>query len=449
MNSLSDDDFRAAYSGLGRTHSTQREAMLRGLTEWTPRRPRLRFRPAVVAAAAAMLILGFGIAGFEALRPNPVYGLDGIRERLQSLNSLHVKGYIYHRVATPFGVAAIRFPTERYYQRPSHSFHTAYGFSSQGNDNLVKVTRSYSVSDGQRSLLVLHDEKKAVLTSAIDPLQTELSMESSLQINETGQLVSEHPESFERVGTERVNGCWCDIYQSKPVGDMNFWRRIWIDPKKELPVRVMGFGRGPDGEDELHYEDTEIRTNVDPPPELFSFEVPQGYELIEARDDAKVRQIQPSGSCGGGNYGAAEWIGLNIDDRAVLVCWSQWLKDKEKQVFFHEPPRFVLEDAPERPCTEKVLYETTSGNIRWRWSLVVPDDKKPLGKQSLAIKYRYPKTLISLSVEPLVFSGSRLSEIVEKVQRRSLEASGDFGPIKSLDQLRDLASKVRGGSKSN
>jgi hypothetical protein len=200
----------------------------------------------------------------------------------------------------------------------------------------------------------------------------------------------------------------------------------------------MGFRRGPDGEDQLDYEDTEIHADVDPPPELFSFEVPKGYEVVEVNEVPKVRHIRPSGSCAGFDRGAADWIGLNIDDRAVLVCWSQWFKDKDKQIFFHDAPRLVLEGTPDRLCKERILYETISGDIRWRWSLVVPDDNKPLGKKSLALKFEHPKASLSLSLHPLEFSEPRLSEMVEKVQRRSLEAGGDFSTVKSLKQLREV-----------
>ena len=127
------------------------------------------------------------------------------------------------------------------------------------------------------------------------------------------------------------------------------------------------------------------------------------------------------------------------------LCWSQWFKDKDKQIFFHDAPRLVLEGSPDRLCTEQILYETISGDIRWRWSLVVPDDNKPLGKKSLAIKFHHPKASISLSVQPLVFSEPRLSEMVEKVQRRSLEAGGDFSAVKSLKQLREVIAKRNQG----
>src|SRR5215212_11816990 len=164
MNTPTEDKFRDAYTIYDRNHDKQREAMLAALPQPAPITRHVSLRSAA-AALAAGLVVALGIAGFVAIRPMPAYGLDGLRERLQSINSWHIKGYIFQRTTTQFGVATIRFPTERYYQRPSRSFHTAYGFSSQGNDNLVKVTRSYSVNDGHQNLLVLHDQKKAILTS--------------------------------------------------------------------------------------------------------------------------------------------------------------------------------------------------------------------------------------------------------------------------------------------
>jgi outer membrane lipoprotein-sorting protein len=439
MNTPTEDHFRESYTVYERNHAQQREAMLAALPQAAAVKRRLNLRPAF-AAFAAVLIVALGIASFEAIRATPAYGLDGLRERLQTLNSWHIKGYYFKQTKTQFGIATLQFPIERYYQRPSRNFHTGYGFGSQGNDNLVQVTRSYTVSDGQRSLLVLYDQKKAVLTTAVDPLQTELSIESEFQVNEIEQLMSRDQAEYDRVGTERLDGKWCDIYQSKPRGALSFWRRIWIDPSNGLPVRVKGFRRESNDEDVPDYEYTEIRTNDDPPPELFSFEVPAGYELTEVAEAPKVRYVSPAGSCGGGNYRAANWIGINIDDRAVLVCWSQWLQEKDKRTFFHDKPQIVLEGSPDRRCTEQTLYETISDDLRWRWSLVVPEDKKPLENKSLAIKFEHPKASISLSLYPLVFSEPRLSEMVEKVQRRSLEAAGDFSNVKSLKQLRESIS---------
>ena len=248
MNTPTEDKFRNAYAVYDRKHAEQRDAMLAALSQ-VPTARHMRLRP-VAAALAAVFLVALGIVGFMSIRPTPASASTACANDCKHYAACMSKDFIYQRTMTPFGVATVRFPTERYYGRPSRSFHTSYGFSSQGNDNLVKVTRAYAVCDGQRSLLVRHDEKKAVLTTALDPLETELSIESVLQVSETGQLVSGHPEDFERVGTERVEGNWCDIYQSKPLGDFGFWRRIWVDPSKEtagssygIPSRIRRPGR--------------------------------------------------------------------------------------------------------------------------------------------------------------------------------------------------------------
>jgi hypothetical protein len=445
MNSPTDDDFRIAYSAFGRNHAVQREVMLGRMAERAPTKSRQFLRPVLAAAIAALLISGLGIAGFEALRPTSAYGLDGLLERLQSLHSLHVKGTVFQRTKTPFGIATLRFPVERYYQRPSCYFSVGYGFSLNGNDDLRQVTKTYSANDGKRSLTVLEDQKKAILSSKVDPLETELYVENALQTTEVEALISRHPQDFERIGTERINGTWCDIHQSKPV--QGFWQRVWIDPTSGLPVKVVGMSRNANGEAEPTYEFTEIRANVDPPPELFTFAAPAGYELLEIKDAPTTRMVQPTCSGSAGRRSAAEWVGLKIDDQTVLLCWSQWLQEKELKSWFHDPPRIVLQGAAERTCGAETLYETMSGDIRWRWSLVFPSDKKPIGTDALTIKFSDKKEgSVALSLQPLVFSETRLAEMVEKVQRRSLEAGGYFDPIKSLEQLRELAAKIRSSS---
>jgi hypothetical protein len=444
MNPPTDDDFRTAYAAFEQNHAVRRDAMLAQLPIERTVRRRLPLRP-LVAALAAVLVVGFGIAGFEAMRPAPAYALDGLRERLQSLRSLHLKGAVFERTKTQFGVATIRFPVERYYERPSRYFNVAYGFSSNGNDNLTHVTRTYSANDGKRSLLVLDDQKKAILMSNVDPLETELYVENALQATEVEALISRHPQDFERIGSERIDDTWCEIYQSKSV--KHFWQRVWINPTSGLPVKVIGMSKNSDGEEQAAYEFTEIRANVEPPPELFKLKAPEGYEVTEIKDAPETRTVQPTASGTAGRHSAAEWVGLKIDDDTILVCWSQWTQEKELKSWFHDPPRIVLQGVTERNCGAETLYETVSGDIRWRWSLVFPSDKKPIGTDALAIKFSDKKDgSVTLGVQPLVFPQARLAEMIDKVQRRSLEAGGYFGPVKSLEQLRELVPKVRSAS---
>jgi hypothetical protein len=448
MNGPADETFRESYGMFDVCHAEQRQELLTALPTG-PRRLRRR-RPAQRAAAlAAALVVAAGIAGVALVRSTPAYGIEGVRERLLSLRSLHLKGWQYQRDTTEFGVATLRFPVERYYQRPSRSYNVGYGFSSNGNDDLVRVTSSASANDGERSIALLHDQKRAILTPS-DPLDAELSVERGLQISEVERLINGLPEDYQRVGTELVDGAWCDIYQSKvdDVGGLQFWRRLWIDPTSGLPVRVLGMKRHEGEEAEPFYEYTEIHANVDPPAELFSFEAPAGYEVTKIEAMPRPAGIWPTSSGSAGSRQVAEYVGLGIDDRAMLVCWSQWTQEGGAKVWFKDPPSMTFDGAGSRACKATTLYETTSGDVRWRWSLVRPRDGRPIGADGLTIQVSHGREgTVMLNVQPLAFADAQLSEMVDRVQRRSLEAGGDFGPIKSLAELREMFADEESGAR--
>jgi hypothetical protein len=279
------------------------------------------------------------------------------------------------------------------------------------------------------------------LSPSDSSLQVELFVETGLQVSEMQHLVDGVPEDYERVGSERVNGGWCDIYESKPVGDeaLRLWRRVWINPDSGLPVRVLGMMRTADGVESPMYEYTEIRANEDPPAELFSFQAPAGYEVTEVTETPASPQISALSSGATGNHNVAEWVALKIDDSAILLCWSQWTDEDGNQLWFHDAPKLVLQGVAQRDCSEQPLYETMSGNVRWRWSLIVPKDGRPVAGDSLSLSLSDQKEgTVSLGAQPLEFSDARLAEMVERVQQHSLGADSDFAVVKSLVQLREI-----------
>jgi hypothetical protein len=46
--------------------------------------------------------------------------------------------------------------------------------------------------------------------------------------------------------------------------------------------------------------------------------------------------------------------------------------------------------------------------------------------------------IMSLGDLPLAFEGDRLNAMVDRVQRRSLEETGDFASVKSVSELRKI-----------
>ncbi|MCA9236830.1 MAG: hypothetical protein KDA44_15245, partial [Planctomycetales bacterium] len=410
-------------------------------------------RSRALAAVAAVLIATVGVsAAYVASRPAPAYGLDGMRERLQALHSLYLKGVLYQRETTDFGVGTVPFPFERFYERPGRYYADSYGFSSHGNDDLVKVTKLSLAYDGDRVIAVQHEEKRVLTGVNNDPLQTELMVETGLQISEIEQMIGGLPGDFQRVGTEKTGEVWCDVYEQVLHDDpLQFTKRIWIDPTTGLPTRVLVTTQSPGREPERLFEYTEIRANAAPPERLFALQVPDGYELVEpttaaatALPDDHAATDQPTnppiGSFSSGSAGAStvsQWVGINIDDAAVLTCWSQWsVVDGEKQWFLDEP-QIELNGVAKRPCREQPLWETTSGDVRWRWSLIRPVDGRPLDGAELSFNLDdVDGGSMRLTIHPLAFPEPRLAEIVEAVQRRSLTDAASAGQVLSLQQLR-------------
>ena len=198
----------------------------------------------------------------------------------------------------------------------------------------------------------------------------------------------------------------------------------------------------PREEPQLEQEYDVIQANVEPPRHLFTFESPKGFERTEVTEAPPARSIGAFSSGSSGDRSVSLWVAIRLNRDAVLMCWSQSTQSKEKQAWFGDMPRIVLENVDsesERECTERALYETTSAGERWRWSIVTPKDGKPVGADSLSLSFSSPEGgSMSLGGQPLVFSGERLAEMVDRVQRRSLEESGELKKVVKLKELKEL-----------
>ena len=143
MSAISEKSFRDVYAIYDRNHAEQREALMAALSQVELANPRQKRRRllATLSALAAMLVVACGIAALMMTHATPAYGVEDLRARLRVLHSLYVKGWLYQRTKTEFGVATVRFPVERYYERPTIYYSVGYGFSMQGNDELRRVTK--------------------------------------------------------------------------------------------------------------------------------------------------------------------------------------------------------------------------------------------------------------------------------------------------------------------
>ncbi len=232
----------------------------------------------------------------------------------------------------------------------------------------------------------------------------------------------------------------CDIYESKKGEEVPFWWRVWLDPQIGVPARVVVLSGEAGKEPQVEQEYDVIQANVEPPPGLFTFEAPEGFDRTEVTEALPTRSIGAFSSGSSGNRSVSLWVAIKLSDKAVLMCWSQSTKTKESQEWFKDMPRIALEGKSQRECKERALYETMSGGLRWRWSIITPKDGKPIGTDSLALSFSSSGDSMSMGDQPLVFLGSRLPEMVERVQQRSLEESGELKKALSLEQLQSSQS---------
>ena len=443
MNDLADDDFRRAYQAFGRRHDDQRTVLLEILPNVTAKPQavrrrtgrRIHFRGSL---AAVILLLAASVAFFKMGPTQRVYGLDGLQQRLMALRSLHIKGWIYHQTKTEFGDATLRFPTETYHERPYRKYGIHYGFSDDG-DKLVEVTTSTVVGDGSKTMMVDHDGKRAFVMPT-DKINSELQVEWNLQQSLIKQILQGAPGEYQLVGTEKIGAVMCDMYENvDPIGKpIRIRKKLWLNPDDGMPVKLIGYVVNPD-EDELFWEWSEIHVNVDPPAEMFAFAVPESYEKVESRVEGATPSIQPQGSAGSDKHWASVWTGLIIDDRAVLVCWSQRTTVDGGQAWFHTAPTFSLSGVEERPCDEISLRTDVGDEDQWRWSLVLPRDKRPVGRDSMNMvcKTVGPRgDTISMGTLPLTFETGRLVKLVEEVQRRTLPADASANDVWTMEELR-------------
>lgn len=444
MTTPVDADFRRAYEVFGRGHEGQRAALVAKLRleDAKPQaagRPNWRSRSVRMALAAGLVVAAAGAALFGLRGPERVYGVEGLKERLLAVRSLHIKGWLYQQTMTEFGQATIRFPTETFHERPYRQYGTHYGFSIGGDDALERVTRTTIVGDRSRMMFVDHDGKRAII-SPTDELNAELAVEQMLQMSLIEKLGQGAPTDYRLVGSERIDDVSCDVYEYVESADspIRFRLKLWLNPTNGMPVKVAGYAIEEDG-DKPFWEWTEIALNVEPPAELFSFSVPKEYEKIEppAGTPAPPLPAMMSGASSGDFYFSA-WVGLNIDDRAVLVCWTGRSGEADEAKWFDKTPEFELAamDGAPQPCDEVALWTGQVGDDRWRWSLIIPRDGAAVGAAFLNMTRTEEGSSASLGTLPLTFPAERLTKLVEEVQRRTLPAGAAESDVWTLDEIR-------------
>lgn len=448
----SDDEMRQAYAVFEREHDSLRGELLAAVARGDHERPRPHC-PApqrswlayCVTAIAASLAIAAGLwFAFAGLDSRPVYALEGIHDRLVKIRSLHVTGWMYQTVVVDGQEKREKFPYEHYEERPSRSWNIWYGFSPE------VVRTGYSAIDGSRQMHVSHTDKLATLGEG-SQLATELSVERQLQNHWAQRIIGRSETDYRLIGKEEVNGVRARRYECIRDADGETTRTVvWLDPATGLPVRSADYVRA-DGKEQLSHLNDRIETNVPPRPDMFSFQIPDGYTLNQParqHDNAIEPRGEPfvpaSGSAGGRQAAIRDMFA--IDDHAVLVCWmNQPRSDEPVKQPGEESDTLKIKleltgPTGKRLCRAFPVRTQQDQDQVWHWALVMPCDRQSIKTaEELNVVFKSRRSQMGFGQYLLRFDDERLATLLARLQRETFtEQPAEDGPFTLADLRRQL-----------
>jgi hypothetical protein len=414
--------------------------MQRVETMEAPSRPAHRLGRIVMKSAmalAASVLVGIavwlGIVGGPA---GKAYGIQDMSERLQTARSMYLKGWQYHESADSDGNKKIdKVPVERYIGLPCR-FYTCWSFTNNG-----VLGTGYEAQDTERYIRVDH-AKKTCYIGRNYPFATELFVVGALELMPR-TLMSGDPASYQKIRQEKIDGVLTDVYEaSAPSGHGGRSRSVvWLNPRTGLPVRIGGYHQHQGQPERPSAEFHLVEVDTPPPAELFTFEPPAGYKVIQK--DRGPESVT-NGSGGAVNSVRFEFrFEFNISDRAILACWA-WYDTAKKPYFEPDPAcppgqaqRMTLSGIPnDRKFRLVALRDDPGSEFRWHWSLIVPEDGKPLGQDQPSFTFTDRGSTSGHTASAWQrISRQTLADFVLKAQRITLPPDAPADAALTLEQI--------------
>lgn len=445
----SDEELRLAYAAFEDDHDRLRNELLAAVARGEHHRylttvpfVMRRLLAVSIATVAASFLIGMGVWLITGAASSRAYSFDGLQERLLKVRSLHVIGWTYRSMGIVDGREKVeKTPFELYVERPSRTWHTWIGIMPDG------IRTGYRVSDGKRRLFVSHDDKIAALGKE-SQLGCELGVEVMLQYQWAQRLAGGVPSDYRSTGREEVNGVMANRYECRrEAGGQKTRTVLWIHPDTGLPVRSAEYS-GEEKAERLAQLNERIEFDVPPPrPDMFSFEPPSGYKLAQEPVEANAPFVRAM-AVGGGREAAVREV-FAIDDRAMLICWMNQPRADDvpqAQDAQPEPIRLKLElrgPSGNRPCEYFALRDQQDQNQVWHWSLVMPQDRKPIqSAETLSAEFQSKKAMLTFENSALRFDDSRLANLLTRLQKETFsDQSKEEAPFTLADLRKQVANR--------
>jgi len=471
MNSpLSDQDVQQLYEAFSADHGLLREQLLARLKErapeqthrnaappaaWTRLRRSHHFvRRTAIVAGGMLAAIGLWLA-IPLSTPAPVFGLEGLPERLVEVRSIHLRGKSHFSRRPGQETAPPPAVQEIYVARPFQSLRIHSENAAEG------VRQIREVRDGKQRMKIDDLAKRVTLGK---DLQTaaEYSVETFLQRGLFQQVLgSATTAGFAKLSTEAIDGVQTDVYERKfqyPDRDTRSRVVLWLDPQTGFPVQIHHFltlsGEG----EQLTNEWTHIAFNAEAPRGAFDFRPPADF-TVENRDvtsddiGTRIASYVEATETGQRAYQDLRFC-FSLNDRAALVCWVRYNDlGRPREVEIDGPLGTPLKLIPTSSIGDRTFKHyflradaDAAKNYHWRWSLVIPQGpERTLGDGELVFSVVEDEGIMcrgTLFGLPLRFPRDKMARWVKEAQRLTLPADAPDESVLSLDQLEILVESL-------
>jgi outer membrane lipoprotein-sorting protein len=441
------DDLARAHEAFRENHDAGRRRLLGTLSGEVSHLPALRRQPLsghwrskLTAAAVLFVAVTIGFYAFWYAPEQAAYALDDLPGRLLEIKSIYMTGWMFQpgSMRGQDNGAPAKYPVKIFAERPDCYWRTFYGFSGpDATHKNVRVQSGYGAGKGTRRLSVSTNDRTATETT-VTPIQNELSTEMLIQIEVPQQLLSGHLRDFVKMGAETVNGALCDVYEYSFFDVTKAKKRLWLDPRTGLPVRIACYDVDKAGRETPTQIIDHVEVNVAASATGLLFNPPKDYRVTKAPRPKNVDPLQPVAIASGSNddVSLGVWQCFNIDDKAVLLCWYCEAKSGPKTAGATILPEFLL--AGTHPCNHKEIASTDAGGHHWNWSLVWPGQGgERIGNGGFSVVRRQKQGgRLTMGFVPLHLKEDRLKAILEEIQRTTNTRMQDSSSPFSLDTLR-------------
>jgi len=381
-----------------------------------------------VIGLAASLMLGAAVWSILLLvTPRAAQAVNDIPKRMSSLNSLHLKGVVH----SPDGP----HPYELFVQRPDHC-------RIKGQ---ICAGKTYGRLGCRITDIIITDEHRIIVdtlarTATIEPNTAEDAKAQVAEILQNHfQLMFGASPDFKKLRSEAMGRIQADLYESH-VGTVQI--KLWIDPKRELPIKTAISRSAPGKPEELLAEFDTIEANPVIDAAVFDTKIPEGFAVIRPTPATASNPEGTYGGCSFGHLHFSQRYKIALQQGDVLSCWCLY-DDRHPGEDLKLPDancKLTITSTTGIAYTEHLLRaDPTPSGFHWRWSLLHPT--KPTEKSPVAITWQAKDGNGSSgqnTAMPVVYPPEELPQRVDALQRQTLPAGGV--PM-TIDQMKHSLEK--------